>query len=413
MTIPREPDRVLTINAGSSSLKFALFEGQDLLARRLIGKFERIGFSDALFTATDLKTKRSWEKHMALKDHAACLPLLREVLGEADMLSVHVISHRIVHGGMHLREPRVVTEELIRELRSLRLFAPEHLPAEIALLSEFSRYYPETPQVACFDTAFHRDMPRVSQLLPIPRRYDEKGVRRYGFHGLSYSYLMRELQRIDREAARGKIILAHLGNGASMAAVKEGRGIDTTMAFTPAAGLVMSTRTGDLDPGLMAYFARAEDMTATQFNEMVNKQSGLLGVSELSSDIRDLLARESNDVRAAEAIALFCHQARKWIGALSAALGGLDTLIFSGGIGENSVVIRKRICEGLEFLGIEVDQRANETNAPIISKAEARAIVRVIPTDEELSLAEAAVEVLGQRSEAGSFKPKIKIEGMV
>jgi len=231
-------------------------------------------------------------------------------------------------------------------------------------------------------------LPRVARLLPIPRRYAKAGVRRYGFHGLSYSYLMRELERLaGHAAANGRVILAHLGNGASMAAVREGRSVDTTMAFTPAAGLVMSTRSGDLDPGVVAYLARTEGMTAEQFYHMVHAESGLLGVSETSSDMRDLLEREETDPRAAEAVALFCYQAKKWIGALTAALGGLDTLVFSGGIGERSPVIRARICEGLEYLGIQIDPTRNRACAPVITLDDSKVTTRVIPTDEETLIA--------------------------
>jgi acetate kinase len=249
--------------------------------------------------------------------------------------------------------------------------------------------------MACFDTAFHRNLPRVAKLLPIPRRYAAKGVQRYGFHGLSYTYLMQELGRVaGPEAVRGRIILAHLGNGASMAAVRDGQCLDTTMAFTPAAGLVMSTRSGDLDPGLVAYFSRSEGMSAEQFDEMVNTQSGLLGISETSPDVRDLFKRENEDARAAEALALFCYQAKKWIGALSAALGGLDTLVFAGGIGENGGEIRARICDGLSHLGIELDAARNEANAPIVSQAASKATVRVIRTDEELLIAQSVESLL-------------------
>jgi acetate kinase len=248
----------------------------------------------------------------------------------------------------------------------------------------------------CFDTAFHRTMPRVASLLPIPRRYEAAGVRRYGFHGLSYEFLMEELARLsDPAATKGRVILAHLGNGASLAAVRDGKSIDTSMGFTPTAGLVMSSRSGDLDPGLISYLARTEQMSATQFQEMVNHASGLLGVSEISSDLRDLLARESDDVRAAEAVALFCYQAKKWIGSFAAALGGLDTLVFAGGIGEHAPLIRGRICDELGFLGIELDEGRNMKNAPLISTNGGRVAVRVIPTDEELMIAKSVIRVLG------------------
>src|ERR1700675_3143087 len=245
--------------------------------------------------------------------------------------------------------------------------------------------HPGLEQVACFDTAFHRTMPRVATVLPIPRRYESKGVQRYGFHGLSYTYLMAELGRIgDPAAARGRVILAHLGNGASLAAVRDGRCIDTSMGFTPTSGLVMSTRSGDLDPGVVSFLALTESMDAAAFQKMVTHASGLLGVSETSSDIRDLLAREGQDGRAAEAVALFCYQIKKWIGAFAAALGGLDTLVFAGGIGENAPLVRTRICDGLGFLGIALDRPRNAKNAPLISPDAGRVAVRVIRTDEEV-----------------------------
>jgi len=263
-------------------------------------------------------------------------------------------------------------------------------------MESFHEHYPNVPQIACFDTAFHSQMPRVAKILPIPRRFDKKGVQRFGFHGLSYSYLMEELQRLAGDkAAKGRIILAHLGNGASMAAVRNGKGIDTTMGFTPAAGLPMSTRSGDLDPGLVWYLARTEKITGQKFHDMVHHQSGLLGVSETSSDMRDLLAREKKDVRAAEAVAMFCYQARKWIGAFTAALGGLDTLVFAGGIGENAPVVRARICDGLQFLGLKFDQRRNAASAPIISAPSSKITVRVIRTDEEIMLARSVSRILG------------------
>ena len=231
-------------------------------------------------------------------------------------------------------------------------------------------------------------MPRVAKLLPIPRRFDAKGIQRYGFHGLSYAYLMEELARLgDPAAATGRVILAHLGNGASLAAVRDGKSMDTSMGFTPTAGLVMSTRSGDLDPGLAPYLARTEQMTTPQFYEIVNHRSGLLGVSEISSDMRDLLAQEAGDVRAAEAVALFCYQAKKWIGSFVAALGGLDTLVFAGGIGENSPLVRARICEGLSVLGIELNESRNAQSAGVISTNASRAKVRVLRTDEELMIA--------------------------
>jgi acetate kinase len=263
------------------------------------------------------------------------------------------------------------------------------------LTEAFHRRFPELPQIACFDTSFHHNLPRVASLLPIPRRYDAKGVRRYGFHGLSCEYLMEELARIaGKQASDGRVILAHLGNGASMTAVHRGESLDTSMSFTPAAGLPMSTRSGDLDPGLGWYLTQTEQMTANQFHRMVNHESGLFGVSETSSDMRDLLLHESKDVRAAEAVAMFCYQAKKWICALTGVLEGLDTLVFAGGIGEHAPEIRARICQGLSFVGIRLDSAKNDANKPVISCDGSPVTVRVIRTDEELIIAKSVCRIL-------------------
>lgn len=388
---------ILTINAGSSSLKFALFQTGREPVRQLAGKFERIGLEAGKLTVSDLETGKRTEHDFDAPNHISCIAPLEEVLkSKADMKSLRAAGHRIVHGGPHYMKPQRVDANLLEELRRIRSFDPDHLPAELALVKHFTECYPRVPQIACFDTAFHRELPRVARVLPIPRRYQAIGVVRYGFHGLSYGYLMEQLKKSAGSAgARGRIILAHLGNGASMAAVYKGKSIDTTMSFTPTAGLVMSSRSGDLDPGLPAYFARSEGMTAPQFNDMVNTKSGLLGISETSSDVRDLLERERRDSRAAEALDIFCYQARKWIGALTAALGGLDTLVFSGGIGENSPPIRSRICQNLKFLGVELDQRLNKKSAPIITRKTSGVVVRVIRTDEELYMARILCKLVG------------------
>jgi acetate kinase len=275
------------------------------------------------------------------------------------------------------------------ELRRISPYDPDHLPGEILLIEAFRQRHPKLPQVACFDTAFHSTMPRVARLLPIPRRFDALGVQRYGFHGLSYAYLMDELARVaNAKAAQGRVILAHLGSGASLAGVQGGKSSDTSMGFTPAAGLPMGTRPGDLDPGVAWYMMRSENLTPKQFNHIIHHESGLLGVSETSSDMRDLIERQASDVRAAEAVELFCYQTRKWIGAFAAVLGGLDTLVFAGGVGENSVEVRARVCRGLGFLGIEFDEARNAANAPLISTDASRVAVRVIRTDEELMIAQ-------------------------
>ena len=387
---------ILTINGGSSSIKFALFEAGDLLRRILDGAIERIGQPEATFVVKGLSQADSFSRLVTAPNHTEAVRLLMdwiEVRIQSGELTA--VGHRVVHGGPQYFEPQRITPEMVEELHQLQPFDPEHLPEEILLTEAFHRRFPDLPQVACFDTAFHHDLPRVAQLLPIPRRYEAQGVRRYGFHGLSYAFLMEELARLaGSEAAHGRVILAHLGNGASLAAVYEGKSMDTSMGLTPAGGVPMSTRSGDLDPGLVWYLERTEKMRAKQFNEMINFQSGLLGVSETSSDMHDLLERETKDVRAAEAVALFCYQAKKWIGAFAAALGGVDTLVFAGGIGENAPVIRARICAGLGFLGIELEEKRNLASAAVISTEAGRVAVRVIHTDEEWMIAQTVCRVL-------------------
>ncbi len=386
---------VLTINGGSSSIKFVLYQTGEPLERRLYGKVDRIGLSGTNLTFHDGTGKPQKSHNLVASDHKSAAKFLIDWLEEQNgFASVRAVGHRVVHGMKHT-EPELVTQELLDELHRLRPYDPDHLPREIELIEAFRQRHPQLPQVACFDTAFHRAMPRVARLLPIPRRFDAKGIQRYGFHGLSYAYLMEELVRLgDPAATKGRVILAHLGNGASLAAVRDGKSIDTSMGFTPTAGLVMSTRSGDLDPGLAPYLARTEQLTTKQFYEMVNHESGLFGVSEISPDMRDLLAQEAADVRAAEAVALFCYQAKKWLGAFGAALGGLDTLVFSAGIGENCPSIRTRICEGLGFLGIELNTTRNAANAEVISTDTSPATVRVIRTDEELMIARSVCRIL-------------------
>ena len=379
---------ILTINGGSSSIKFALYAAVEPLKRGLFGTVDRIGLSGTNLTFHEANGKRGANRKLIAADHkSAANSLLDWLETQSDFASVKAVGHRVVHGMKHT-EPEIVTPELLAKLHRISPYDPDHLPREIELIEAFRQRHPKLPQLACFDTAFHQTMPRVAKLLPIPRRFDAKGIQRYGFHGLSYAYLMEELAQLgDSAATKGCVILAHLGNGASLAAVRDGKSIDTSMGFTPTAGLVMSTRSGDLDPGLAPYLARTEQMTTQQFYDMVNHKSGLLGISEISSDMRDLLKHEKSDVRAMEAVALFCYQAKKWIGSFAAALGGLDTLVFAGGIGENASLVRSRICAGLNFLGIELDGSRNAQTASVISAQTGRVTVRIIRTDEELMIA--------------------------
>lgn len=385
---------MLTLNGGSSSIRFAVYEASLRPQRQLVGRIDRIGTDHATLIVGAAVGKEQAPRHISGTDLGAAAGALFDWLEmQPAFAAVRAVGHRIVHGLKHA-EPQRITPRLLAELHRNTLLAPDHLPRELSLIDAFGRRYPRVPQVACFDTAFHRSMPRVARLLPIPQRYATKGVERYGFHGLSYAYLMEALRRISSAEADGRVILAHLGGGASLAAVRGGKSIDTSMGFTPASGLMMGTRTGDLDPGLAYYLARSQHMTPPQFQKMTNHAAGLLGVSGRSADVRDLLARESHDARAADALALFCYQAKKWIGAYVAALGGVDTLVFAGGIGENAPVIRERICDGLGVLGIRLHKTRNAQNAPLISTDRSRATVRVIHTDEEVMIAKAVVRVL-------------------
>ena len=365
MAEPIPPSHILTVNGGSSSIKFAIFEPGEEPRRLLEGAIERVG--DAAQAIAGLI---DW-----LNEH-----------GELDALTV--VCHRVVHGGPHHFDPVVVTPEVLADLRNAIPLDPNHLPLEIRLIEALHERLPGVRQVACFDTAFHRDLPLPARVLPIPRRYADAGVRRYGFHGLSFTYLLEELERqAGSDAARGRVVLAHLGSGASLAAVRGGRCLDTTMGLTPTGGLMMGTRTGDLDPGVLLYLARRDGLSLDRIEDLIARRSGLLGISETSPDIRDLLAKQNTDSRAAEAIEMFCYHTRKWIGAMTAILGGLDTLVFSGGIGEHAPEIRSRICMGLEFLGLRIDAAANERNEPVISSTGSTVTVRVIPTDEQLMMA--------------------------
>ena len=293
--IPASAPLVLTINCGSSSIKFGLYWRGDAPLLELSGKIDRIGLPGTSLSFRDRSGGLQGIRPISGRDHAESGQTLCDWLVQrAGAGSITAIGHRIVHGGAKLHEPQRITGAVLDELHRISDFAPEHLPAGIAMIELFGAKLPDIPQVACFDTAFHRAMPRVAKMLPIPRRFQAAGIERYGFHGLSYTYLMEELARLAGEkAARGRLVLAHLGNGASLAAVRDGGSIDTTMGFTPTAGLPMSTRSGDLDPGLVSYFSRSENMTAEQFQRMVNHESGLLGISETSPDLRDLLAAES------------------------------------------------------------------------------------------------------------------------
>jgi acetate kinase len=383
--------RLLTINTGSSSLKAALYrlwEGATETPE-LRAEASRIGGRGGGLRLADARGETLDERQDDLPDHTAALDALLSRLRDRglDQDDLAAVGHRIVHGGDRYRGPQRVTPEVVADLRALVPLDPNHLPQAIAAIEAVGRVYPAVPQVVCFDTAFHSRMPRVARLYALPRRLAQEGIIRYGFHGLSYEYVVGELRRVDRAAYEGRVVVAHLGNGASMAAVRGGYGVDTTMGFTPTGGLVMGTRSGDLDPSVPLFLLEERDLTPTEVSDLVNKRAGLLGVSGTSADMRDLLDREAYDGRAAEAVTLFCYQAKKFLGALAAALGGLDALVFTGGIGEHAAPVRERVCEGLEFLGIRLDPDRNAAHAPVISSDDAAVSVRVVPTDEDLMVA--------------------------
>ncbi len=377
-------------------MRFALFGGTEALPLLLHGHLERHDTETRLHFV-DLRRGRHDERTVGAPAAGNLAQWLVDwLVGESLFDGVAGVGHRIVHGMAHTKPARI-TVALRDELRGYVQFAPDHLPPALRAIDAITARFPALPQVACFDTAFHHSLPRVAQLLPIPRRFDALGIRRYGFHGLSCEFLMAELQRrVGEDVARGRVILAHLGHGASITAVLDGRSVDTSMGFTPNAGVMMGTRSGDIEPGLVGYLAEAAGMDASRFSAMTRDEAGLFGVSETSSDMRVLLDWEAHDGRAADAIALFCHQVRKAIGAMAAVLGGVDALVFSGGIGENAGVVRQRICAGLEFLGITVLSAANAANAAIVSPTDARVAVHVIATDEARIIAAAVLRHLNR-----------------
>ncbi|HEY3819020.1 MAG TPA: acetate/propionate family kinase [Polyangiaceae bacterium] len=371
---------VLTLNAGSSSLKFAVFAPGSTPRRIHAGSIDRIASGTT-------------DHERALDD---ALSHLDAFGGVARVIAV---GHRIVHGGPGFDGPRRLTADVIAELRRLAPLDPDHLPAELAIVEAMRSRAPELAQVACFDTAFHRTLPDVARLLPIPRRYEALGMRRYGFHGLSYTFLVEELGRVAGErAARGRVVMAHLGSGASLVALRDGCSVETTMGFTPNSGIPMGTRSGDLDPGVIVHLLRAERISVDELDGLLNHQSGLFGISETSADMRDLLAHEATDGRAADAVAVFCHRTRQAIGALAATIGGLDTLVFSGGIGENAAPVRARVLRGLEHLGVGLDDARNAAGAAVISTDASACVVRVIRTDEESVIVRETLRTIGGES---------------
>jgi acetate kinase len=387
---------ILTINSGSSSIKCALYDIDHVETLILSGDIQRIGLAGSRFLIRDAGGQTLIEDCRDLADHDAALKTLLDWLGgRFPDRAPDAVGHRIVHGGVKYHEPQFVTPQVVADLSEIVRLAPNHLPHALKAIRAVQRNYPELTQVACFDTAFHHHMPETARRFPLPRSLWDEGVLRYGFHGLSYEYIMEKL-RADAgdEAALGRVIIAHLGNGSSMAAVKAGRSLDTTMGLTPAGGLMMGTRSGDLDPGLLLYLLEEKERSPSTVDYLINQRSGLIGVSGHSSDMRDLLSQEASDPHAAQAIEMYCYQARKHLGALATVIGGLDTLIFTAGIGGSCHIVRQRICQGTEFLGIHIDPARNDSNAAVISRDDSPVTVRVMKTDEELMIARHTCKLL-------------------
>ena len=395
--------RVLTMNRGSTTLKGALYDVQERERLVLSIGVDRIDDSGGHITIADWRGSRVLDQHFDGRDANAGLGVIIEWLGTHGHLSqLAAAGHRLVHGGPQYTEPQRITQAFLAELEQIVPLDPDHLPGAISAIRIIAQKFPELTQVACFDTAFHRSLPEVARIYALPRRLYDSGIRRYGFHGLSYEYILDELRALDRTSADGRLIIAHLGGGASMVAVQAGKSIDTSMGFTPLEGLVMSTRAGDVDPGALIYILEQGTMSPSELSVHLNKQSGLLGVSGSTGDMRDLLDRAPKDTDAAEAVDVFCYRAKKYLGAYAAVLGGLDTLVFTGGIGEHSPAVRERICAGLEFLGIRIDPTRNQANAAVISSPEGRVNVRVIKTNEDLMIARHVLALLGGRKPAAS-----------
>ncbi len=389
---------VLTLNTGSSSLKAALYQVDQGERVVFSAEVSRIGSTASRLSIDDASGTSVLDEQVDVSDHAAALHAVLEWLQQQGKeTQPGAIGHRVVHGGPRYREPVLVTEEMVDTLRQWIPIDPTHLPQAIAAIETVRQTFPAVPQVACFDTAFHRHMPQVAQMYALPRHFSDRGVMRYGFHGLSYESIMQALRTLDRSRAEGRMVIAHLGNGASMAAVRDGVGVDTTMGFTPAGGLMMGTRTGDLDPGVLLYLLESQHLTTAALETLITQQAGLLGVSGIGGDMRDLLDRESTDPHAAEAVELFCYQARKFLGALVAVLGGLETLIFTGGMGEHAAPVRQRICDGLQFLGVSLDPERNAGHAAIISAAHSAVQVRVMKTNEDLMIAQHTYRIVSQK----------------
>jgi acetate kinase len=392
-----QQQRILTMNRGSATLKSTLYQVGARNEALLSIAVAYSGATGAHLKISDAHGASLLDASVKGKDSNAVLETMFAWLDKYQYLSgLKAAGHRLVHGGARYTQPQRITPQFLSALQKLVPLDPDHLPAAIKGIRFVARKFSKLPQVACFDTAFHSPLPTVAKMYALPRRLYDRGIRRYGFHGLSFEYIVGELRKLDATLAAGRVLVAHLGSGASIVALRNGQSMDTSMGFTPLEGLVMSARSGDVDPGLLLYLLAQQKMSAKAAVALLNKQSGLLGVSTSSGDMRALLEKAKQDPQAAEAVDLFCYRAKKYIGAYAAALAGLDALVFTGGIGERAPAIREKICGGLEFLGIQLDAAQNAANAPVISTPASRVNIRVIQTNEDLMIVEHVLSVLGQ-----------------
>ncbi|MEP3436218.1 MAG: acetate/propionate family kinase [Hoeflea sp.] len=377
---------VLTLNAGSSSLKFAIFTNVERPRRLWSGAIERIGLPGARFRLSDARGAVFREKTGTIADHDTALKrLLLAIEHEASGVKLVAVGHRIAHGGPDCDCPEQVTPTLRARLQQLTALAPLHLPANIAGIDAVRIARPDLTQIACFDTSFHRDLPPIARLSGLPRALQDEGLRRFGFHGLSYEYIVKALRDAGVAVDAERIVVAHLGNGASMCAIRDGKSLETTMGFSTIAGLPMGTRSGDVDPGLLLHLLIDKEMTPEAVSQMLYAESGLLGLSGISRNMQELLQRP--DDAAAEAVAYFCYHARRHLAGLTATLGGVDRLVFTGGIGANAPQVRAGICDRLGYLGIELNKSANLRGDPVISTGSVGVTVEVRQTDEEAMIA--------------------------
>jgi acetate kinase len=391
-------DAILVLNAGSSSVKFSVHpQGPETdLAESLHGQVEGIGVSPHLVASNAGGGALTEQPVATVGDHAAAINVIRDWLGRhLGGARITAVGHRVVHGGLRYDGPVRIDDAVLAELERLVPLAPLHQPHAIAGIRAILASAPELPQVACFDTAFHRAQPPLAQAFALPRALSDEGVRRYGFHGLSYEYIASVLPKLAPEIARGRVIVAHLGNGASLCALRDGRSIATTMGFTALDGVPMGTRSGALDPGVLLYLMQDRGMDAAALEKLLYHESGLLGVSGVSSDMRELLA--SDDPHAREAVELFVYRIGREIGSLAAALGGLDGLVFTAGIGEHAPRIRARVCVEAAWLGIELDDTANARGGPRISRTVSTASAWVVPTDENRMIAQHTQAIVAPR----------------